>query len=138
MWLNPSKKWSVIDYADAIYHEFIHNSLFFDDMINCIFPDPNACEDEEAHVISAIRKQRRPLDRSYHAACVAIGLMHYYYLLSDDKKSMSFLPHLRQTILEMNTKTSYLGPRGIETLEAMNNFITYQDLDSITESLNIV
>ncbi|MBN8203868.1 hypothetical protein [Bacillus sp. NTK034] len=25
IWLNPPKRWTVIDYAEALYHEFIHN-----------------------------------------------------------------------------------------------------------------
>ncbi|WIT26852.1 hypothetical protein [Bacillus phage SPbetaL1] len=137
IWLNPSCDWSVIDYADAIYHEFIHNSLFLDDMVNCIFPDPQLCEKNDAFVLSPIRKERRPLDRSYHASCVAIGLMHFYHLLSDDKNARRFLEDLRQTVTELNTKTSYLGKRGIEILKAMNNFIEKQDYENISKTLKI-
>ena len=41
IWLNPPSYWNIVDYAEAIYHEFIHNSLFLDDMVNCIFPNPD-------------------------------------------------------------------------------------------------
>ncbi|MED4046215.1 HEXXH motif-containing putative peptide modification protein [Priestia aryabhattai] len=136
IWISPQEKWSIIDYAENLYHEFIHNSLFLDDMVNCIFPDPQACANEEALTISTILKSRRPLDKSYHAANVAIGIMHFYYLLSDNKKSKMYKEDLEKTIIEINQRTQYLGERGIETLKEMNNFIEFYDFESISSSLN--
>ena len=67
----------MIDYAEAQYHEFIHNSLFLDDLVNSIFPDTKVITTEDALVTSTIPKIKRPLDRSFHSAGVAIGLMHF-------------------------------------------------------------
>ncbi|MFX3625478.1 MAG: HEXXH motif-containing putative peptide modification protein [Ectobacillus sp.] len=135
IWFNPLAKWSVVDYAEALYHEFIHNSLFLDDMVNSIFPDTKIITTEEALVTSTILKIKRPLDRSFHSAGVAIGLMHFYHMLSDYKKILSFKEPLRITITEMNDKQKYLGEQGKEILREMNNFINNMDFDSISESL---
>ncbi|WP_182725459.1 aKG-HExxH-type peptide beta-hydroxylase, partial [Staphylococcus pasteuri] len=98
IWLNPQKNWSVIDCAEAIYHEFIHQSIFLDDMINSIFPDANACAEDDALVTSTILKRKRPLDRSYHAAGVSLGVMHLYYMLHDKKGSYQHFDDFKTTI----------------------------------------
>lgn len=135
IWLNPMAKWNVVDYAEALYHEFIHNSLFLDDMINSIFPDTKIITTDEALVTSTILKRKRPLDRSFHSAAVAIGLMHYYHLLSDYNKIVTFIEPLQKTIQEMNDKQKYLGEQGKNILSEMNNFIKNLDFESITNTL---
>ncbi|MDG0790806.1 HEXXH motif-containing putative peptide modification protein [Cohnella ginsengisoli] len=123
IWFNPLAKWSVIDYAEALYHEFIHNSLFLDDMVDSVFPDTAIIATEEALVTSTILKIKRPLDRSFHSAAVAIGLMHFYHLLSDYDKISSFKEPLALTISEMNGKLKYLGEQGRIILNEMNQFL---------------
>lgn len=135
IWINPQQNWTIIDYAEAIYHEFIHQSIFLDDMVNCMFPDPNACAAEDALVTSTILKRKRPLDRSFHAAGVSLGVMHLYYLLNDKEKSIQYLNDLKITLDEISTKTKFLGERGIETLELMKKFINKPNFDDITYSL---
>lgn len=137
IWLNPLAKWSIVDYAESLYHEFIHNSLFLDDMLNSIFPDTQIITTEQAMITSTILKKKRPLDRSFHSACVAIGLMHFYYMMSDYNKVTTYLKPLRQTISEMNEKQNYMGERGITILEEMNKFSKLLDLDSITSTLSL-
>lgn len=87
--------------------------------------------------IAAIRKQRRPLDRSFHAACVAIGLMHYYYTLKDEKKAASFIEPVKESLNELQKKTKYMGERGIYTLEQMIKFIDTLDYSSIDQTLKL-
>ena len=113
IWLNPQKDWNVIDCAEAIYHEFIHQSIFLDDMINSIFPNSNACAQDDALVTSTILKRKRPLDRSFHAAGVSLGVMHLYYLLHDKEKSYQHYDDFKQTIKEINDKTQFLDEHGI-------------------------
>lgn len=137
IWLNPLKKWTVVDIGEQIYHEFIHNAFFLDDMIHRIFPDPNLCTLPDAQVISAIRQEKRPLDRSYHATCVAIGLMHYYHTLKDEKKALQFLGPVKETLSELKTKQQYIGERGIIILEEMIKFSETLDYNSIDESLSL-
>lgn len=135
IWISPIKRWTVLEYGEALYHEFIHNSLFLDDMVHRIFLDPKRLGEEDALVTSAILKIRRPLDRSFHAACVAIGLMHYYWMLHDETKAESFKEPVSVTIKEINEKTSYLGDRGKEILQMMNDFLARPDYETISEGL---
>src|SRR5699024_3144858 len=58
IWLNIQPQWSVIDIAENIYHEFIHNALFIDDMVNCLFPDPLACAEPDGLVTSTILESK--------------------------------------------------------------------------------
>ena len=53
-------------------------------MVNSIFPDDNACDQEEALVTSTILKRKRPLDRSFHAAGVSLQII--CMINSNDKK----------------------------------------------------
>ncbi|MDO7908918.1 HEXXH motif-containing putative peptide modification protein, partial [Paenibacillus sp. JX-17] len=135
IWLNPLKEWTVIDYAEALCHEFIHNSLFLDDMVNSVFPDPYACASDEALTTSTILKIKRPLDRSYHAANVSIGIMHLYYMLHDKNKSYMYKDDLANTISEINERQKFLGDQGLLIFNEMKNFLTYFDFESITLSL---
>lgn len=135
IWLNPQEEWNVIDYAEAIYHEFIHQSVFLDDMVNSMFPDPDACATDEGLVTSTILKRKRPLDRSYHAACVSIGVMHLYYLFNDSNKSKQHMDDLKITIDEINGKREFLGGQGLITLKEINKFIDDPDFETITNLL---
>lgn len=135
IWLNPQEDWSIIKYAEAIYHEFIHQSIFLDDMVNSMFPDANACATEEALVTSTILKMKRPLDKSYHAAGVSIGIMHLYYMFNDIKNSKIYMRDLKVTIDEISNRTNYLGDQGIYTLKNLEKFITNPNFEEITNSL---
>lgn len=137
IWLNPHKNWTIIDYADALYHEFTHTSIFIDDMVNCMFLDAKACKNEDAFVTSAILKIKRPLDSAYHAAGVAVALMHFYYMIGDKEKANSFLKPLKRTIYELTNKKEYLGKRGIESLNEMSHFVDNLDYESIHSTLNL-
>ncbi|KPC70343.1 hypothetical protein ADL26_17745 [Thermoactinomyces vulgaris] len=118
-----------------MYHEFIHNSLFLDDMVNTIFPDTEVLGTEDALVTSSILKWKRPLDRSFHSAAVAIALSHFYTMLGDTKKAQSYLPSVEQTVEELNSKTKYLGEQGVLTLNQMNHFLKARDYESLSKFL---
>lgn len=136
IWFSPPSNWSIVDYAEALYHEFIHNSIFLEDMINGVLPKQEICETEEALTTSAILKRKRPLDRAYHSAGVSIGLMHFYHMMNDNKKANSFLDSLKVTLSELETKKYLLRERGIQNLDGMIKFVEVLDYDSISTALN--
>ncbi|HLR79773.1 MAG TPA: HEXXH motif-containing putative peptide modification protein [Bacillota bacterium] len=135
IWLNIQPQWSVIDIAENIYHEFIHNALFIDDMVNCLFPDPLACAEPDGLVTSTILESKRPLDKSYHAANVAVGIMHFYFMLRLNREDKNYLSNFSSTVDEINTKTHLLGNQGKNILQVMNAFKYNPDFNSITETL---
>lgn len=137
IWFSPHPKWTIVDYADALYHEFIHNSIFLEDMINGVLPKQEVCETEDALTTSAILKKKRPLDRAYHSAGVSIGLMHFYHMMNDHKKANSFLDPLKITLSELKTKKNLLRERGIQNLDGMIKFTESLDYESISKSLKV-
>ena len=136
IWLHPPKHWKVEDYAEAIYHEFIHHCLYLDDMIYAIFPNQEIANSPEALTISSILTTKRSIDKAYHSAVVAIGIMYMYHKLGNDERSLTFLPNIKRTTEELNTKHKFLGQRGIEILEGMNYFIENLNYDDIHSLIN--
>ncbi|WKB34877.1 hypothetical protein QS257_13605 [Terrilactibacillus sp. S3-3] len=96
IWLNPIKNWNIVDIGEQLYHEFIHNAFFIDDMIHGTFPDPNACATEDALVISAIRKQKRPIHLCYFDGFFQFG--------KTQQPSRGYILRISQTL-------SYMRPR---------------------------
>jgi len=130
VFLNPDDTWTIIDYAEAIYHEFIHLSIFLEDMIHGLFVDTNEQQDMP-EITSILRGVQRPLDRSFHAAVVSIGIMHLHYLLDDMEKSNMYMEDLRENIIEMNRNERFFESKGKNILININSFVKYRDFQSI-------
>jgi len=136
IWLHPPKHWKVEDYAEAIYHEFIHHCLYLDDMVYAIFPNQEIANSPEAMTISSILTTKRSIDKAYHSAVVAVGIMYLYHKLGNDERALTFLPNIKRTTDELNTKHKFLGERGIEILEGMNYFVENLNYDDINSLIN--
>ncbi|MGX1373005.1 hypothetical protein RKD56_000083 [Priestia megaterium] len=137
IWLHPPKHWEVEDYAEAIYHEFIHHCLYLDDMIYGIFPDQEIANSEEALTISSILTSKRSIDKAYHSAVVSVGIMYMYHNINNDEKALTFLPNIQRTVEELDTKHHLLGERGVDILEGMNYFIKNQNYNDIRDLINL-
>ncbi|MFC9542568.1 HEXXH motif-containing putative peptide modification protein [Lysinibacillus sp. NPDC056959] len=131
VFLNPDDTWTIIDYAEAIYHEFIHLSIFLEDMIHGLFVDTNDEQLDMPEITSILRGVQRPLDRSFHAAVVSIGIMHLHYMLDDVEKSKMYMEDLRENIIEMNRNEMFFERRGRNLLINMNLFVENRDFQSI-------
>lgn len=146
IWISPKLNWTYVDYAETLVHEFVHNSLFLDDMINNVFPKPDQLSSVDAMVTSAILKRKRHFDKSFHSACVAIGLMYFYHLLDDFNKLALLYNPLILTVQELVDKDKYrqsiglpiLSLYGREILHSMNRFIQAPNLyyENISYLLN--
>lgn len=144
IWLSPKPEWTKVDYAENLVHEFVHNSLFLDDMVHNVFPDHLELSSSDAMVTSSILKRKRHFDKSFHAACVSIALMYFYYLLGDTEKVDSFYPSLVRTVEELIDRDSYvqsqnrtiISSHGREILSDMARFIRNPYYEEIHSSLN--
>lgn len=74
LWLNPTPEWTVLNYAENIVHEFIHNTVFLADLVWRIFATPHYDTPPESLVISAIQKRPRGVNICFHSVFVAVGL----------------------------------------------------------------
>lgn len=131
IWLSPSLEWKVNHWAENIVHEFIHNCLFLEDLVNNIFPY-NAIEMEnlDSHATSAIRQVKRPYDKSYHSAFVAYGLVEFYIRISNFSKARNILKPLLICVDDLVSNTKYISTNGVQLLNELvegiieqNNFL---------------
>jgi hypothetical protein len=124
IWLNPPARWERVDYAEAILHESVHQALFLHEMVNRVYDAGiEEMEDEESLVVSAVRRERRPYDASFHAACVAFELRGFYLRLGDDERATPFTEGLQQTLPELVERRRVLTDVGDEILGQMVNEI---------------
>lgn len=120
IWLSPKRSWSNHQWLDHLIHEFAHNCLFLDDMVNTVFPFSAAImEQEEALVLSSIRQQKRGYDKSFHAAYVSLTLIDFYETIGQLDKAKSFIPALMLCIQDLVAKPEYLSDYGQSLLDQL-------------------
>lgn len=78
IWLSPQVDWKAQDYSENLIHEYTHNVLFLEEMVNTLFAvSASVMAEPENCVVSAIRRVPRFFDQTYHAAAVAIVLAEF-------------------------------------------------------------
>ena len=97
LWLNPTPEWTVLDYAENIVHEYIHNMIFLDDMVMKVFTTPHWYAPEDGLVISAIKKYPRGVNISYHSVLVAVGLIIFMNKATQMARAEELTSGLRST-----------------------------------------
>lgn len=135
IWLSPHPKWTTIDYMECIIHETIHLTLFNGDLIYSIYNNPRGLQNlEEAKVISAIRRVKRPIDKSYHSACVAVGIAYLYNKLSMNSTVNKLIYNLKNCIEDLKDKRRFLAPYGNSILDNLVNFIESNSFEIVDNS----
>jgi hypothetical protein len=120
VWLNPPDRWEVVDYAEAILHESVHQALFLHEMVNRVYvAGIEEMELEDSRVLSAVRRERRPYDASFHAAVVATELRVLYEKLGNGERAEVFAAGLRQTLPELAERRHFLTDVGSAVLDQM-------------------
>ncbi len=121
VWLNPPPAWDAHDYAEAILHESIHQALFLDEMIRRVYAaDQQTLADEDARVLSAIRRESRPLDASFHAACVAAALLDFHEALGRADRVNTLRAGLASSLEALTAKSAYLTDHGRQILDELD------------------
>jgi hypothetical protein len=115
IWLGPDNTWEINEYAANILHEYVHQSLFLDEMVNTIFSEPvPRMHEPDALVVSSILRIPRGYDRSYHSAFVAFVLMQLYSRLGLKDLAHQMVPPLVVTVSELLDKQRFLTPHGLD------------------------
>lgn len=121
LWLNPDPSWTIVDYAENIVHEFIHNTIFLADLIWKIFTKPHWYAPEEGLVVSAIKKYPRGVNIAYHSAFVAIGLSIFMKKAQQHARAEELALGLRETISGLKEKSeTFLSPYAVEALNRVD------------------
>jgi hypothetical protein len=120
IWLNPLPGWTVVDYAEAIVHEYIHNSIFLADAVRNVFRYPIEFTAPDNLVVSAIRKIPRPYDKSFHSAVVAHGLRDFLTRAHQEARAEHLAQGLKPTLAGLSAKPACLAAQGRLILEALD------------------
>lgn len=131
IWLSPRADWTTEYCAEMLIHEFIHNSVFLEDMVRGIMPTPSLLEHQDALSISAIRRTRRPYDKAFHSACVASGIMYYYSSIGRIADADIHFDALQRTIDDLHDRDqalraqaqNLLTENGRQVLEELRQFV---------------
>ena len=128
VWLDPSKAATGNGVGEALFHEYLHQVLFLEDMVRTIFcHDPYALSQSENMVVSAIRGVPRGYARSYHSALVATGLVEYRARLSDISGARALLPALWPCLHALAQKRDLLTDNGAELLDQLIECVRQYD-----------
>jgi hypothetical protein len=76
-------------------------------------------EQDDAKALSAIRRERRGYDKSYHSAFVAYGVATFYSALGDTNKAVAFIPSLLLCLEDLAAKERFLTAHGKELLRGL-------------------
>jgi hypothetical protein len=145
IWLSPKPDWTVEYCAEMLVHEFVHNVVFLEDMVRGIMPTPELLERDEALSISAIRQTRRPYDKSFHSACVTVGIMYFYNMIGRTRDANKHFEPLKRTVEELcaseqrlrSLGQELLTNNGREILEELSRFTREPDYLAITDTLRL-
>jgi len=120
VWLNPRPAWSDLDWLENLVHEYIHQSLFIDDMCHGLFEvDGEVLARKEALVRSALLEVPRPYDRAFHSCFVSFGLMQLDLRVGAPERIVAHVEPLQTTLLQLFAKSHYLTPHGRHVLESL-------------------
>jgi hypothetical protein len=124
IWIGLDVTRPVEDFAELIVHEYVHNALFIDDMVNALFVGgegllglPENC------VVSAIRQIARGYDKGFHSAYVAAVLARFFLQSGDVTKARAFITPTVRTVGELLGKPHLLFPAGQERLKDLDKLV---------------
>jgi len=120
IWMSPGPAWHLSDYAEALLHESVHQSMFLTDMVRGLF---RGAEEElrspEMLVMSPIRGVRRPYDAAFHAATVSTTLVNFHEWTGLADRAREFSVPLLVTLAELYERRHILTETGEQILDRM-------------------
>ncbi|MFM9368719.1 aKG-HExxH-type peptide beta-hydroxylase [Streptomyces sp. Da 82-17] len=75
LWLAPKEHWNSIDVQEFLLHEFIHHTLFLEERRFGFYRNMDMLMEDRYLTRSAIRKDRRPLDKVLHSIVVGMEVL---------------------------------------------------------------
>jgi len=125
IWLGLSAERPPLDYAEIILHEYVHQCLFLDDMVNGIFLDGEArMAEADGLVTTAILKIKRGYDKGFHSAYVAATLADFYARLGMTSQVCDLLAPAQTTVSELKPNQSrFLSEHGCRRLDELDRWI---------------
>jgi HEXXH motif-containing protein len=119
IWLNPLTDWDTVEYAVALLHETVHQSLFLHDMVNALYHQPSSEMEYSPKVFSAIRREKRGYDPAFHAAYVALAIRDVYARANREMKVRQLHEGLASSLPELEKHRDVLTDHGAAVLDEM-------------------
>lgn len=118
IWLSPPKNWNSIDYAEAIFHETVHQCLYISEMVRGLFTI-NTRDMISKNILakSAIRNELRPYVYSFHSACVSISIILFHAYFQNEEKIIELSKSLYDTLKDLRKFDFVLNIQGRSILK---------------------
>lgn len=100
LWLDPKEHWNTVDVQEFLLHEFIHHTLFLEERRFGFYRNMGLLVRDEYLTRSAIRRDRRPLDKVLHSIVVGTEVL----LARHEKR----IPHPAGVELSLHPESSEL------------------------------
>ncbi|NBE50761.1 aKG-HExxH-type peptide beta-hydroxylase [Streptomyces boluensis] len=100
LWLAPKEHWNSIDVQEFLLHEFIHHTLFLEERRFGFYRNMDLLMEDQYLTRSAIRKDRRPLDKVLHSIVVGTEVL----LARQDNR----IPGYADTVLSLHPQSDEL------------------------------
>jgi len=136
IWIAPGQHWAVETYVESILHEFMHINLLLGEAVYGLYKNTEKLDEPEALVMSAVKLIPRPLDRAFHAACVATVLSYFYHLLDQKNSIKRFLDPLPESVSGLVEKQEDFSGYGQAIIQQMSSFITVSNFDYLKRVIN--
>lgn len=121
LWLNPHPAWTIVDFAENIVHEFIHNTVFLEDLVHRIFTKPHWYAPDDALVVSAIKRYPRGINIAFHSVIVGIGLTIFMDQAHQPLRARELGSGLKDTLRALHDKAEgYLSKHAIQMLQQVD------------------
>lgn len=75
LWIDPKEHWSIADTQEFLLHEFTHTTLFLEERRFGFYWNMSRLQEERYLARSAIRQDRRPLDKVLHSIVVSMEII---------------------------------------------------------------
>ncbi len=137
IWLSPHADWTAGEYSENLIHEYTHNVLFLEEMVNTLFSvSASVMAEPENRVVSAIRRVPRFFDQTYHAAAVAIVLAEFAICESRLKDARLLVHGLLSSLDAMKEKRALMTDNGYTLLLEMiaRGLALYEEVSKSDES----
>ena len=132
LWLAPSPAWTGQACGENFYHEYIHQCVFLEDMVNTVFNrDGYGMWEPENRVPSAIRGLPRRYDQSFHSAFVAAGIAEFRARASDFDAARAVFPKLWRCLDVLVRKRDLLTENGADQLDRLVECV-FRQADSLS------
>lgn len=131
VWLAASPSWTGHSCGEHLYHEYIHQCLFLEDMVNTLFDrGKDGMCDQQNQAPSAIRGEYRRYDQAFHSAFVAAGIIECRSRMLDHDGARTFFPRLWRCLDELVGKRHALTDNGARQLDQLIGCV-FRQADSL-------